>query len=135
MSDNKEFQKTVKLFLKVLSIRPLGIKTNEHSQENYSLINPVEIAMKKFEHHPSINLMNKNITNNETFHFSPADHENILKEIFKKKDKIFVENYRPVSVLLTVSKIFQRILQKKIRTNNAKENYCLHRKTSLSISL
>ena len=114
MSDNKEFRKTIKLFLKVLSIRPLGIKTNEHSQENYSLINPVEIAMKKFEHHPSINLMNKNITNNETFHFSPADHENILKEIFKKKDKIFVENYRPVSVLLTVSKIFQRILQKKI---------------------
>ena len=67
--------------------------------------------------------MNKNITNNETFHFSPADQENILKEIFKKKDKIFVENYRPVSVLLTVSKIFQRILQKKIRTNNGKENY------------
>ena len=107
----------------MLSIRPLGIKTNEHSQENHGLINPVEIAMKKFEHHPSINLMNKNITNNETFHFSPADHENILKEIFKKKDKIFVENYRSVRVLLTVSKIFQRILQKKIRTNNGKENY------------
>ena len=123
MSDNKEFRKTLKLFLKVLAIRPLGIKTNEHSQKNYGLINPVEIAMKKFEHHPSINLMNKNITNNETFHFSPADHEKILKEIFKKKDKIFVENYRPVSVLLTVSKIFQQIPQKKIRTNNTKENY------------
>ena len=107
----------------MLSTRSLGIKTNEHSQKNYGLINPVEIAMKKFEHDPSINLMNKNITNNETFYFSPADHEKILKEIFKEKDKIFVENYRPVSVLLTVSKIFQQILQKKIRTNNTKENY------------
>ena len=38
----------------------------------------VEIAIKKFEQHPSINLINKNITNNENFHFSPADHENIL---------------------------------------------------------
>ena len=41
--------------------------------------NPVEIAIKKFEHHPSINLTNKNITNNETFHFSPADHAEHFK--------------------------------------------------------
>ena len=34
--------------------------------------------------------------------------------IFKKKDKTFVENYRPVSVLPTVSKIFERIMQKQI---------------------
>ena len=31
--------------------------------------------------------------------------------LFKKKDKTFVENYRPVSVLPTVSKIFERIMQ------------------------
>ena len=62
------------------AIRSLGIKANEHSQENYDLKNPVEIAIKKFEQHPSINLINKNITNNENFHFSPADHENIFKE-------------------------------------------------------
>ena len=41
--------------------------------------NPVEIAIKKFEHHPSINLTNKNITNNEAFHFSPADHAEHFK--------------------------------------------------------
>ena len=49
------------------AIRSLGIKANEHSQENYDLKNPVEIAIKKFEQHPSINLINKNITNNITF--------------------------------------------------------------------
>ena len=34
--------------------------------------------------------------------------------IFKKKNRTFVENYRPVSVLPTVSKIFERIMQKQI---------------------
>ena len=37
-----------------------------------------------------------------------------VSPIFKKKDKTFVENYRPVSVLPTVSKIFERIMQKQI---------------------
>ena len=34
--------------------------------------------------------------------------------IFRNKDKTFVENYRPVSVLTTVSKIFERIMHKQI---------------------
>ena len=34
--------------------------------------------------------------------------------ILKKKDKTFVENYKPVSVLPTVSEIFQQIIQKQI---------------------
>ena len=34
--------------------------------------------------------------------------------IFKKNDKNSVENYRPVSVLPPVSKIFERIMQKQI---------------------
>ena len=37
-----------------------------------------------------------------------------MSPVFKKKDKTFVENYRPVSVLPTVSKIFERIMQKQI---------------------
>ena len=69
------------------AIRSLGIKANEHSQENYNLKNPVEIAIKKFVQHQSINLINKNIPNNENFHFSPADHENILKEIINLDNK------------------------------------------------
>ena len=34
--------------------------------------------------------------------------------IFKEKDKTFVENYGQVSVLPTVSKIFERIMQNQI---------------------
>ena len=69
------------------AICSLRIKANKHSQENYDLKNPVEIAIKKFEQHPSINLINKNITNSENFHFSPVDHENILKEIINLDNK------------------------------------------------
>ena len=69
------------------AIRPLGMNANEYSQENYDLKNPVEIAIKKFEQHPSINLIKKNITGNENFHFSPVDHENISKEIINLDNK------------------------------------------------
>ena len=31
------------------ALRSLGIKANEHSQENYDLKNPIEIAIKIFE--------------------------------------------------------------------------------------
>ena len=51
-------------------------------------------------------LLNKNFPEN----LKLAD----VTPIFKKKDKTFVENYRPVSVLPTVSKIFERIMQKQI---------------------
>ena len=37
-----------------------------------------------------------------------------MSPIFKKKDKTFVQNYRPVSVLPTVSKVFEGIMQKQI---------------------
>ena len=51
-------------------------------------------------------LLNKNFPEN----LKLAD----VTPIFKKKDKTFVENYRPVSVLPTVSKIFELIMQKQI---------------------
>ena len=49
-------------------------------------------------------LLNKNFLEN----LKLAD----VTAIFKKKDKTFVDNYRPVSVLPTVSKIFIRIIPK-----------------------
>ena len=55
--------------------------SNEYSNNNYSLKNPVEIAIKKFEQHPSINLIKENTTNEESFHFLPTEQESILKEI------------------------------------------------------
>ena len=81
------------------------INANEHSQENYDLKNPVEIAIKKFEQHPSINFINKNITNSENFHFSPVDHENILKEIINLDNKKKMELLK--TFLLAASRIYQ----------------------------
>ena len=37
-----------------------------------------------------------------------------MSAIFKKKDRTFFGNYRPVSVLPSISKIFERIMQKQI---------------------
>ena len=35
--------------------------------------------------------------------------------VYKKKDPTLAENYRPVSVLLSVSKVFERIIQNQIK--------------------
>ena len=57
------------------AMHSLGIKTNECLNESYGLKNSVEIAIKQ---HPSFNLINENITNNEIFYFSPTEQESIL---------------------------------------------------------
>ena len=62
---------------------------------------------------PSLaNIWNEGILLNKIFpkNLKLAD----VSPIFEKKDKTFVENYRPVSVLLTVSKTFERIMQKQV---------------------
>ena len=51
-------------------------------------------------------LLNKNFPEN----LKLAD----VTPIFKKKDKTFVENYKPASVLPRVFMIFERIVQKQI---------------------
>ena len=62
-------------------IHILDIKPKEHFQESSDLKNLVETSVKKLEQHPRINLINKNISSNGSFHFSLADHENILKKL------------------------------------------------------
>ena len=39
-----------------------------------------------------------------------------ITPIFKKLAKILVDNYRPVRILPTVTKIFERIMQKQMNT-------------------
>ena len=51
------------------ALHSLGIKINEYSNDNYGLENPVEIAIKKYDQHLSINLIKENITSNESFYF------------------------------------------------------------------
>ena len=53
------------------AIHSLSIKPNEDSNEEYGLKNPDEIAIKKYEQHPSINLIHKNVIENESFHVLP----------------------------------------------------------------
>ena len=69
------------------AVHSLGIKTNEYSNDNYGLKNPVRMAVKKYGQHPSINLIKENITNDESFHFLPAEQESILKEIINLDNK------------------------------------------------
>ena len=59
-------------------------------------------------------LLNKNFPEN----LKLAD----VKPNLKKKDKTFLENCRPVSILPTVSKVFERKKQKQIIL----ENFSLH---------
>ena len=86
------------------AIHSLGVKTNEFSNDNYGLKNPVEIAIKKYQQHPSINLIKENITNNESFHFLPTEQESILKEIINLENK----KMKLLRIfLLAVSKMYQ----------------------------
>ena len=69
------------------AIHSLGIKRNKYSNDNFGLKNPVEIAIKKHEQHPSINLIKENSTKNESFHFLPTEQKSILKEIINLGNK------------------------------------------------
>ena len=44
-----------------------------------------------------------------------------VKTVFKKEDSFDNKNYRPVSVLLTISKIFEKLMQRRI--NNYIKNH------------
>ena len=170
ISDDKEVAETFNEFFKN-SVKSLHIPQNTCLINNTgNLIDPVDIALKKFENHPSVinikemidldtkfsfskinssdiehelkslktnkattfmsipvkqlkqvieiivdpltKIWNIEIINNETFpsRLKCAD----LTPIFKKLECILVKNYRPVSILPVVSKIFERIMQKQL---------------------
>ena len=199
ITDNKQFWKTIKPFLsekirttskiklknqdKIISnddkvaeefstflenaVKSLNIKPRDLSLEDTT--NPVEIAIKKFQNHPSVQVIRENINLNQEFFFKHVEVDEIFKEIrnldsnkygtfqnipsnrlkemsevsapfltnvwnieivsqhkfsdnlkladvtpvFKKDDVNLTKNYRPVSVLPIVSKIFERLLQKQ----------------------
>ena len=87
------------------AIHSLGVKTNEYSNDNYGLKNPVEIAIKKYQQHPSINLTKENITKNESFYFLPTEQESILKVIINLDNKKKMELLR--IFLLAISRMYQ----------------------------
>ena len=153
------------------TVRSLNLDPDEYYlSDTGNLSNPVEIAIRKFENHPSIQAIKENISVNKDFYFSNTDVSDILKEttvlnnkrndtfgnipikllkevsdicapalndiwnneivtqkpfhnnlkladvtpVFKKEGASLLKNYRPVKVLPVVSKISERIMQKKI---------------------
>ena len=79
----------------------IHLVSKQTNVDNYGFI---AIAIKKYEQHPSINLIKENITNDESFHFLPTEQESILKEIFNLDNKK-LELLK--AFLLAVSRMYQ----------------------------
>ena len=63
------------------AVRLLNVDPDEYYQsdtENWS--NPVEIAIRKFENHSSVQAIKQNISVNKDFYFSNTEVSDILKE-------------------------------------------------------
>ena len=146
------------------AVKSLNVQPDESFlSDTERLSNPVDIAIRKFENHPSVQAIKQNISVNKDFYFSNTEVSDILKEttalnnkkngtfgniptkllkevsdicapalnniwnneiitqkcfpnnlklenvtsVFKKEDASLLKNYRPVSVLLVVSKIYE----------------------------
>jgi DNA polymerase III epsilon subunit-like protein len=159
-------------FQKSGSMESLGITENKLllTPVTDEIVLDVEKCIKKFESHPSIISINKNVVVNDVFNFSPITAEDIdeqinaldpkknggciptklikemrhivrqpladiwnielLKEktfsgklklgdisaLFKALEKTNKTNYRPITVLVVVSKIFEKIMDKQTNT-------------------
>ena len=170
ISDDVEVAQTFNQFFKE-SVKSLNINENKILQNDTgSLSDHVEIALRKFENHPSINNIKNMVNIDSKFSFSKIATTDVKVElkslktkkastfmgvpskqlkqvtdiilepltqiwnievidrlkfptrlkyaditpIFKKLERVFEKNYRPVSILPVVSKIFERIMQKQI---------------------
>ena len=57
------------------------------NKDEYYLSDPVEIAFRKFENHPSVQAIKQNILVNQDFYFSNTEVRDILKETTALKNK------------------------------------------------
>ena len=169
ISCDKEVAETFNDFFKT-SVKSLNITQNLFKTNTEYLTDPIKIAIKKFENHPSIIDIKRMTDSGVTFSFSEVNASDIefelrclktnkattflnisakqlkqfsdiildplvniwnieiikskkfpsslqladLTPIFKNLDCILAKNYRPVSILPVVSKLFERIMQKQI---------------------
>ena len=137
----KELNKFFKNAVSTLNIKENRFITNRSSD---GITDPVYNAIDKYKFYPSILLIQKHLKNHDIFAFKTVDIGDIEKEInninpkkattsnsippnfpqnlkladitpvYKKNDPLDKTNYRPVSILPVVSKIFERIMQKQI---------------------
>ena len=171
ITEDKEVAEKFNKFF-IASVSSLDITENKALLTDHSGIeNPVEIAVKKFENHPSILDIKANVTIESQFSFSQVDAKEMLSQIkeldskktgtymnipikrlqdvgdivaeilaqiwnieiiqnkkfdvklkvaditplHKKLETIYKENYRPVSLLPVVSKIFEKLMLKQMK--------------------
>ena len=171
ISDDQELADTFNNFFEH-AVDNLGIQEyqSDHNIDRNSISDdPIDYAITKYKNHPSIIMINENVSFESRFSFTAVNEDDIQREIlnlnpkkpgtfgniptkmlkssseicsvalqniwnseilgklyfpnklkladitpvYKKKDPTLVENYRPVSVLTSVSKIFERIIQKQ----------------------
>ena len=63
------------------AIRSLNVESNEsYLSDPENLNNSVEIVIRKFENHPSVQAIKQNISVNKDFHFRNTEFSDILKE-------------------------------------------------------
>ena len=174
ISDDQELADIFNNFFEQ-AVDNLGIQEyqSDHNIDINSISDdPIDYAIAKYKNHPSIIMINENVSFESRFSFTTVNEENIQREIldlnskkpgtfgnittkmlkrssefcnivlqniwnseilrrlyfpnklklahitpvYKKRDPTLVENYRPVSVLPSVSKIFGRIIQKQFST-------------------
>ena len=172
ISEDKEVAETFNNFF-INSVESLDLAENKALQtDTGTLTDPVKVALKKFEAHPSILVIKELVTVDSKFSFSKVSISEIAKEvkelktnkactflgipakflktvleiiveplmkiwnteivenqkfpsklkladitpIFKRLESILEKNYRPVSILPVVSKIFERIMQDQMKT-------------------
>ena len=187
ISNDDEVAKTFNQFF-VDSVKSLNIAGNKfllNDTENIS--DPVEIALKKYENHPSVTDIKENVSVDAKFTFSKVTVSEMISEIknldiskagtfsninakqlkqvvdviaeplvqiwnkeviehkkfpsklkyaditpiFKKLECVLKKNYRPVSILPVVSKIYERIMQNQIKSyveKNLSPYLCGYRK-------
>ena len=62
-------------------VRSLNVEPDEYYLcDTENLSDPVDIAIRKFENHPSVQAIKQNISVNKYFHFSNTEGSDILKE-------------------------------------------------------
>ena len=63
-------------------VGPLSVEPDEYYLfDTENLSNPVDIAIRKFENHPSVQAIKQNISVNKNFHFSNTEVSDNLRKL------------------------------------------------------
>ena len=63
------------------AVRSPNVEPDEYFlSDTENLSNPTDIAIRKFENHPSVQAIKQNISVNKDFHFRNTEFSDILKE-------------------------------------------------------